>query len=225
VNWGAPVDAYCERIDASFWSEPANALTNIAFVLAASLALRACRAGGLRDGFVLFLIATVAVIGVGSFAFHTLATRGAVLLDVIPITLFVYGYLYLALRRFIGVNAVAAFAVLAAFLVASLGLSALVPRDWLNGSTEYLPPLAALYLVGLWAQDRAVRRGILIAATTFTLSLFFRTIDQWACSAVPVGTHFAWHVLNAVVLYVLLSVAIAHSLRTGPAPVPPHKIR
>ena len=52
----------CERVDASFWSEPVNALTNAAFILAALFALRAYRAGHLRDAFLLFLIGTVAVI-------------------------------------------------------------------------------------------------------------------------------------------------------------------
>ena len=31
------VDVYCERTDFSFWSEPINALTNIAFLIAAAL--------------------------------------------------------------------------------------------------------------------------------------------------------------------------------------------
>ena len=34
------VDVYCERVDASFWSEPLNAITNVSFVLAAWLLWR-----------------------------------------------------------------------------------------------------------------------------------------------------------------------------------------
>jgi len=29
------IDNYCERIDPSFWSEPVNAMTNLAFIVAA----------------------------------------------------------------------------------------------------------------------------------------------------------------------------------------------
>jgi hypothetical protein len=38
--------------------------------------------------------------------------------------------------------------------------------------------------------------------------LVFRTIDRAVCSSVPIGTHFIWHLLNAVVLYVLLRTAM-----------------
>ena len=29
------IDLYCERLDSSFWAEPINALTNVAFIIAA----------------------------------------------------------------------------------------------------------------------------------------------------------------------------------------------
>ena len=35
MTWTAPIDAYCERLDAGFWAEPLNAATNLAFILAA----------------------------------------------------------------------------------------------------------------------------------------------------------------------------------------------
>ncbi|MFT2588559.1 hypothetical protein ACMWPQ_29155, partial [Escherichia coli] len=31
----APVDLYCERLSTAFWAEPVNALSNLAFLLAA----------------------------------------------------------------------------------------------------------------------------------------------------------------------------------------------
>ena len=129
MDWATPIDIYCERIDATFWSEPLNALTNAAFILAAYAAAQRFRAAGLRDPLIAFLIGVVALIGIGSFAFHTLATRSAVVLDVIPITVFIYGYLLLAVRRFIGLRIAATAALLVAFFAVSYGLSALVPRQ------------------------------------------------------------------------------------------------
>src|ERR1043165_6611632 len=115
--WSTPVDFYCERVDPSFWAEPANALTNVAFLIAAVAAFMQWRreARGDLPCHALILVCAVLAfcslsfltlnlvslfIAFGSFAFHTLATRGAVLLDIIPITMFIYGYLLLALRRF-----------------------------------------------------------------------------------------------------------------------------
>jgi hypothetical protein len=66
------------------------------------MALVDWRRAGSSDRAVLALIIVVFAIGLGSFAFHTLATRGARLLDVIPIGVFIYGYFLLALRRMLG---------------------------------------------------------------------------------------------------------------------------
>jgi hypothetical protein len=209
MSWSSPVILYCERTDSSFWSEPVNALTNGAFLIAAGLAFALWRRRGDRDPATLSLIIVTTLIGIGSFAFHTLATRGAILLDVIPIALFVYGYLFLALRRFLRLQRLATVGILLAFIVASEGLSFVVPPDFLNGSTDYLPPLAALITVGIMAGATRVGSSILLAAGVFLVSLVFRTIDRAVCGSFPIGTHFIWHLLNAVVLYILLRTAIS----------------
>src|SRR5271166_984816 len=177
MSWFEPINLYCERTGSSFWAEPVNALTNVAFLIAAAAAFVLWRRSGGRDPLTGSLIAVTALIGIGSFAFHTLATRGAVLLDVIPIALFVYLYLYLALRRFLNLRLGVAVSILAAFVVFSRALSWIVPPGFLNGSHDYLPPFAALMIVGLLVRTDHTRRSILIAAAVFLVSLAFRTID------------------------------------------------
>src|SRR3984893_1401051 len=110
-----PVDFYCERADPSFWAEPVNALTNAAFLIAALLAFLEWHRRSRRDMAQLALIGVVALVGLGSFLFHTIATRGAALLDVIPIAVFIYGYFFLALRRLLRLSMVASLSILAAF--------------------------------------------------------------------------------------------------------------
>jgi len=73
----------------------------------------------------------------------------------------------------------------------------------LNGSLTYVPALVvsaglAMYHYGAGRQDGL---SLLAGAGAFALSLCFRTMDQALCSLVPSGTHFLWHLLNAVVLY------------------------
>src|SRR6266849_1575810 len=207
MNWSTPIDLYCERTDASFWAEPANALSNAAFLVAAAAALWLWRRAGSRDWPALALIVVVVAVGIGSFAFHTLATRGAVLADVIPIAIFIYGYLLLALRRFLGLAAGVAVAIVVVYAAGAQALSWLAPPRALNGSIGYLPALAALIVVARATRGQA-RRGLDLAAMIFTVSLALRTIDLAACDTFPLGTHFSWHLLNAVVLYVLLRTAI-----------------
>jgi hypothetical protein len=208
MSWSTPVDRYCERTDPSFWAEPVNAITNAAFLIAAAAALVDWRGNGGRDLPALGLIGIVAAIGAGSFTFHTVATRAAALLDVLPITAFIYGYLLLALRRFLDLRPLSAFAILAGFVAFSLGLSARLPPGFLNGSGAYLPALAAMLAIGWLDRRKPPGRTVLAATVVFAISLLFRTIDNLVCDAVPLGTHFLWHASNAVVLYLLLRAAM-----------------
>jgi hypothetical protein len=208
MDWSKPLDLYCERTDASFWSEPVNAVSNAAFLIAAAAAFHLWRRGDRADWPALALIAVVAVVGVGSFVFHTVATRAAILADVIPIAVFIYGYLLLALIRFLHFRCIAAGAIVVAFAASAQALSALAPPRLLNGSVGYLPALAALIAVALAAKEQGARRSLGLAALVFAISLGFRTADIALCPEFPLGTHFVWHVLNAVVLFMLLRTAI-----------------
>ncbi len=56
---------------------------------------------------------------------------------------------------------------------------------------------------------------VLTAAAVFLASLTMRSIDRpfcydWVVYGQKVGTHFLWHLLNAVTLYLLLAAAIRH---------------
>jgi len=76
-------------------------------------------------------------------------------------------------------------------------------QDILNGSLNYAPALITLVILGIYHyRQKKVEHGlILIAAGVFLLSLTFRTMDSQSCSYLPIGTHFLWHILNAVLLY------------------------
>jgi hypothetical protein len=139
------------------------------------------------------------------------------LFDTIPIAVFIYGYLFVALRRFAGAGLVVALAVLLAFAALSHALAAFVPRGFMNGSYYYLPALAALLAIGWLTADASGRRTLFLAAGVFTLSVAFRTIDIAVCAAFPLGTHFLWHSLNGVVLYLLLRALDSSRVMPGRA--------
>ncbi|MCY4327386.1 MAG: hypothetical protein OXC53_07355, partial [Rhodobacteraceae bacterium] len=46
------------------------------------------------------------------------------------------------------------------------------------------------------------------------LSIFFRWLDLKVCSSVPIGTHFIWHIVNAVLLGWLIYALAAHLSRS-----------
>ena len=217
MAWRDPVIDYCERRGHGFWSEPVNALTNIAFLLAAAAAFALWRRRRETDNPALALIVVTALVGSGSFIFHTVATRGAMLFDVIPIALFIYGYFLLALRRFFGLGALASTAITLLFAAGSY----LVENSFhgLHGSVGYLPALGAMicFAALLWPRTRRrqTAAGLALAALVFAASLTFRTMDGDVCAGFPLGTHFLWHILNACVLWLLLRTAMLHAEPEG----------
>jgi multisubunit Na+/H+ antiporter MnhG subunit len=74
----------------------------------------------------------------------------------------------------------------------------------------YASFVIALFGVSLFARHRAptAARDLAVAGFIFAVSLTLRSIDQAVCPELPIGTHFLWHMLNAVVLYVLLRAAM-----------------
>ena len=228
MNWFEPVSAYCERGGPDFWAEPANALSNSAFLLAAAAAARRAAVTDPPDRTCLGLATLIAVVGVGSFLFHTLAVYWAMLADVVPIALFIYAYLALSLSRFLRLApvrvaaATGGFALLGFALTPLLdGLTGLDVARLTNGSVDYLPALLALFGVA-WAaarrpEERFVGTGRRLAGIglLFLISLAARTGDRAACALLPTGTHPLWHLLNAVVLYALVATAIRHRETAG----------
>jgi hypothetical protein len=213
-SWFQPIDSYCERLGPEFWAEPVNAVSNAGFLLAAACALWIWRGTQPGDWGVLWLIAVTALVGTGSFLFHTFANRWSLLADVLPIAVFIYSYFLLAMRRYLRLGLIAAVAATLAFAA----FNVFFPRLWLslfpgvglNGSVSYLPALMALVSVGIACRLLNVRqagRALLWASFIFALSLAFRSIDSAVCSALPLGTHALWHMLNALVLWVLMAAA------------------
>ncbi len=235
MSWSTKIFAYCERAgDPAFWAEPFNAISNVAFLTAALVAAiqLAWSGTGSRRIMEWLLIALVFVIGVGSFLFHTYATRWASVADTAPIGIFMIGYLGYAMRRYLGAPYLAVIAGLGVFLLAMraaegipcqpglLPITLAAGRPCFNGSLGYVPALAALLLIGAALVVRGHGAGwpVLIAGGVFAISLTLRTVDFEVCGASSFlgrarGTHAAWHVMNALLLYILLVAAIRHGRR------------
>lgn len=216
MDWMRQIDAYCERTDAAYWSEPVNAVTNAAFLIAAAVMWR--RTAGLPLGRA--LCAVLAAIGVGSYLFHTHATAWAAMADVLPILGFILLYLFAAHRDFWGLGLWPALGLTALFLPYAAGAGrAFGQLDWLGSSAGYAP-VALLILIhaGLLARRApATARGLALGGGLLVASLTFRTLDSPLCAALPLGTHFLWHILNATMLGWMIEVHRRHLIHRGHA--------
>ena len=216
------IDIYCERTGPEFWSEPVNAVTNLGFILAAIFAARLIlRAENSvrRDPAVWLLAALICMIGIGSGLFHTYATRWALLSDVIPIALFILIYTWYAVRRFVGAPVWGC----ALAVAAVLGLAMAVPPLTGFRGGSYVAALTALIVIGGYlkaARSHPAGGALLSAAAVFAVSLTLRTIDEPLCGSFPLGTHFLWHLFNAVVLFIVARAMVIYGTRQG-APIDP----
>jgi len=217
VDLWRSLDLYCERTDPGYWSEPFNALSNVAFLVAAALIARYCRARGTFAPDVLLLAALVALVGVGSFLFHTFATVWAAWLDQIFILAFIYVFLARFLARVPGWGWKGIAAGLAGYWLLSRGVTMPFPEGALNGSYNYFPALLAVAGLAVWAgwRKRPGTGRLALGAGVFAMALAFRTVDLALCDAWPIGTHAVWHCLNAVVLWLVATGLVAESPPAG----------
>lgn len=214
------VDLYCERLGPGLSAEPVNALTNLAFVAAGLWGVREVRRRR-TGGFAEVLAWWVVAIGIGSTLFHTFANHMTIWADILPIAGFTLAYTIFNLRRFLGFGWGKATVIFVAFYVVAGVVTWLVP-EWLrvasNGSTGYLPPFLALLFFGMLVVAGGNRAGWynLAAAAVFAISVTFRSIDASVCEAMPLGTHFLWHVLNGLMLGILLAATAKYGAPRNP---------
>lgn len=201
------VTRYCERSGETFWSEPVNALTNVAFVIAALLIVRLHARTSQPWHWDTAVLAMLALLtGLGSFLWHTLATPWAGWADVVPIVLFINVYLVAFLVRVAGLRWPSVVALFLLFQLVNAMVLAGLPAGLFNGSVFYLPALATLWLLAGYCRFSRCRQaaGLQVMGVVFTLSLLLRTLDTAACGLFPLGTHFVWHLLNAAVVYLAI---------------------
>ncbi|MCF2869985.1 hypothetical protein L0664_02795 [Octadecabacter sp. G9-8] len=206
MGWFEQIDAYCERIDFSMWSEPVNAVTNAAFLIAAIVMWR--RSKGLIGARALTIV--LFAIGVGSGLFHTFATTWASTADVFPIVVFILLYLFLVHVHLIRWPVWAAAIATLGFVPFAIGITVIfqdVPFFSISSFYWSVPILLVVYAPFIGGKTA---RGFLIGAALLALSITVRSLDVALYDVWPLGTHFGWHILNAVMLGFMIDVYRRH---------------
>jgi hypothetical protein len=165
------------------------------------------------------LVVLTALVGAGSLQFHTFATVWAGWFDDLFILAFIYVFLSRFLARVPGWTWIGQVAGLVAYSVLARALVSPFPQESLNGSYKYLPALLGIAALAGWAWRVKYGAAARLAAAVplFLVALAFRTIDQQFCDVWPVGTHWLWHALVAVVLYLVVTGLAPRAPRPGVA--------
>ncbi len=213
------IDSYCERLDVTLLSEPLNLCSNIGFIVAAWMVQRdsqtlppAQRASIKR------LYGLIYCIGIGSSLFHSFANLVTMALDVLPISLYIIYFLGHWNTTLMGYSPKKSASILGLWLLLTLVLSFGLKSLPLAGSQTYLS--VALFLPWMAYQQKAIfsasstyksfeyPQDLTLASIIFIASLLFRTIDPFICPLWQYGTHFLWHLLNSILLFLTASNSI-----------------
>ena len=195
-TWFNSVDIYCERLDASFWAEPINAITNLSFIVAGLFIWR------LRTPRSNLMI----LIGLGSFSFHTFANRLTGLFDVLAIALYLVVFAFLIPKQWSKNSILIQFGSVI-LLIVSIVLAQLLISP-LKSALPWLPP--GMYL-GAWlallgyalitqSSNTLAARFLWLAIIVFPISLLSRQLDMPLCDLIG-GSHWLWHLLNGLTLF------------------------
>ncbi len=155
----------------------------------------------------------LAAIGVGSYLFHTHAEVWAAIADVPPILGFTLVFIYAANRDFWGLGIWPSLALTGAFFpYAALTVPLFDRLGVLGGSASYAPIALLILIYAILLRNRApaTAQGLAIGVAILIVSLTLRTVDIPLCEAVPIGTHFWWHILNGVMLGWMIEVYRRH---------------
>ncbi|TSC83249.1 MAG: hypothetical protein G01um101419_79 [Parcubacteria group bacterium Gr01-1014_19] len=190
---------YLERHSDGLFAEPFNALSNIAFFVAAYFLYRlASRHPQDRRWECRVLPALLVLIGVGSLLFHTARGGYTFLCDVLPIGAFIILVMF-SLFRWLTNSARWSIALIAVFLLIQLA----IPRGALNGCLPYIVTLMVLVKITPCAFHRCGLKAIPLAWLCMALgsAIAFRAIDLVSSPVFPMGTHWLWHIGTAASAY------------------------
>jgi hypothetical protein len=213
MNLLAPVDIYCERTDPSFWSEPVNAISNLAFIIAAYYAWRLYKSRTQIIGHSSvppLLCAVVACVGMGSFLFHSFANQWSMIADVLFIAIFMFVYIGAALRQIFAMRALNVALSLVLFFAMGQAYERIIPPAMFNGSESYFAAITMLcaIIIASFINAKPHSATLVAALIAFCVSIFFRSMDMAWCDPFPLGVHFLWHLLNGLVLALLMRYLI-----------------
>ena len=201
-----PADlAFCEDRLCSWIVEPANTWSNLGFILAGVLILRAARTDG-SVGSKLTGITSV-LVGIGSALFHASGTRVGEVIDVSAMYLISGLFLTVGFQRLFSWSSVRTWAFFATLSLISI-LSMLLSGS--NGILMFTCQLVAFGLVEIYmafhtTRFPAERRHLIALTVTFAVSCVVWLLDLHRVVCWPenhiLGGHAIWHLLNGLALW------------------------
>ncbi len=212
------IDLHCERTQYGFFEEPLNVLSNLGFIIAAYFLLRFIRTKQNKPFSLYFIILLCGFIGLGSMTFHVTARMWAAMYaDVLPIALFAVIFMFMFSHHVLRLGLVGT-AVLIGLLVAENVIFKSYVGRAPDGYVSLIPSAFFLIFISLYMMITKNRsaRNITVATIIASVAIFFRATDMYFCDIFPYGTHFLWHSLMGIFMYIVIRELIIRHRRHDP---------
>ena len=197
---------YCEQAQINNFFEPWNTITNLAFIFSGILLFIQFRKRNQLDFKGIYFSSLLIIIGIGSFIWHLYRNNLTLTADSIPIALFVLSYLFFYLK-FITKKPRHLILLFLGFFIYTPILTMLLNSKSIyileNGGAGYFSAISYFFVLQIYNifHRKAIIKSSIIIGIVFLISLGFRQIDMTVCEHISFGTHFIWHILNALSLY------------------------
>lgn len=203
------MSTYCESGIGLFSTQPINTISNIGLFLAAYFGYQYIKTHYVKNSTIRILPIILVITGVGSILWHGAPNILTGFADTLPLSIFVLVSFFFLLDKILP-NKHLTWSVLSVFIFLEVPfIFGVFPS--LNGFLPYLIALiVGLFIFfGLAKKYKTLFPQLTGIAALFIVAFFFRTIDHTICSMIPMGTHFIWHIVNALIFYLLIRSFVA----------------
>ncbi len=189
-----------------------NQFSNVAFFIGAIYIGYLWKRYHSCDYYSLTLIILVALIGLGSFIFHTFPSDATIWIDLVPIQLFGLSYFAYIGTKYFRASKVKVFLALIAFFVVRQYWIVYMPRGAIGGGITHIPTLFLLLLCSFLLLFKYKKFSVMLlsACIVYVLALVTRAFDKELSLALPVGVHWIWHILTALTASILIYATVRY---------------
>lgn len=200
---------YCEQAKYAGYFEPWNTVTNLTFIIAGIILLVNLKRSKQLDAKAIFLSSVLIIIGIGSLAWHLYRNNLTLTADSIPIAVFVLSYLFFYLKYTCRKTLHLILLFFGFFIYTPLLTWLLNPDSseiFGNGGAMYFSAITYLLVIQIYNyyNMRSIIKKSMIIIIVFLISLTFRQANLFLCNNIHFGTHFMWHILNGLSLYLMV---------------------
>lgn len=193
------ISTHCEK-PLGFISEPVNTLSNIAFFISAYFIYKLNRPR-------LFWLSLL--IGLGSTTYHAFNNPFTLIIDVLPVYAFIIYFIY-AIATYTTKNILIRFLIPLSLIFIQIFVLKNLPAFILDIPTLHIINLLFLCLLIIWFYKRLGKVALKFIPVVFMygLAISVRGLDMPVCPINNFGTHFLWHILASLTIYLAVRTLV-----------------